>query len=45
VPFKFGCLSGLATISSLMLLLILAWVLVLIWMNNIDVSSDIRSVA
>ena len=30
VPFKFGCLSGLATIMSLITLLLLAWALVLI---------------
>jgi hypothetical protein len=37
VPSKFRCLSRLATILSLILLLIFAWALVLIWMNNIDV--------
>ena len=45
VPSKFRCMSGLATILSPILLLILAWALVLIWMNNIDVGLDIRSVA
>ena len=44
VPSKFRCLSGLATILSLMSLQILAWALVLIWRNNIDVGLDIRSV-
>jgi hypothetical protein len=44
VSSKFRCLFGLATILSLMLFLILAWALVLIWMNNIDVGSNIRSV-
>ena len=45
VPSKFKYMSGLATILSPILLLILAWALVLIWMNNIDVGLDIRSIA
>ena len=43
VPSKFRCLSGMANILSLILLLILAWALV--WVNNIDIGSGIRSVA